>query len=75
MGALKYKSLRGMPDILPEEMAVMRWVEDKARDVFQTFGYGEIRMPLLEETEVFTRSIGEDTDKPAEGFISSLAPH
>ncbi len=62
MGELKYKSLRGMPDVLPEKAAVMRWVEDKARGVFHTFGYDEIRIPLLEETEVFTRSIGEDTD-------------
>ncbi len=61
-GALKYRSLRGMPDILPAEMAVRRWVEDTARDVFRTFGYGEIRTPFLEETDVFTRSIGEETD-------------
>ncbi|MFC1479828.1 histidine--tRNA ligase [Candidatus Omnitrophota bacterium] len=61
-GELKYKSLRGMPDISHEDAAVMCRVEDKAREVFRTFGYGEIRTPLLEETEVFTRSIGEDTD-------------
>ena len=59
-GELKYRSLRGMPDILPEDMAAMRWVEDKARDIFRIFGYREIRIPVLEETEVFTRSIGED---------------
>lgn len=58
----KYKALRGMPDVLPEDAVVTRWLEDKAREVFGTFGYGEIRTPLLEETEVFTRSIGEDTD-------------
>ncbi|MFQ5953093.1 MAG: histidine--tRNA ligase, partial [Candidatus Omnitrophota bacterium] len=51
-----------MPDILPEDAAVMRWVEDKAREAFAMFGYLEIRTPLLEESEVFTRSIGEDTD-------------
>ena len=58
----KYRSLRGMPDTLPKEASVIRWAENKAREVFRTFGYGEIRTPLLEETEVFTRSIGEDTD-------------
>ncbi|MDP8298621.1 MAG: ATP phosphoribosyltransferase regulatory subunit [Candidatus Tantalella remota] len=62
MGELKYRSLRGMPDIVPEDAAVVRWIEGKAREVFTAFGYGEIRTPLLEETEVFTRSIGEDTD-------------
>ncbi len=62
MGELKYRSLRGMPDIVPEEAAIVRWIEGKAREVFTSFGYGEIRTPLLEETEVFTRSIGADTD-------------
>lgn len=58
----KHRSLRGMSDIYSDEAATMRWVEEKARYVFGIFGYDEIRTPLLEETEVFTRSIGEDTD-------------
>jgi len=63
MGSVsKYRALRGMPDVLPEEAAKMRWVENTAEEVFRTFGFGEIRIPFLEETEVFTRSIGEDTD-------------
>ncbi|MEA3490037.1 MAG: histidine--tRNA ligase [Candidatus Omnitrophota bacterium] len=51
-----------MPDILPGDAAVMRWVEDEARTVFREFGYSEIRIPILEETDVFARSIGADTD-------------
>lgn len=51
-----------MPDILPEEANLMRQIENKAREIFLLFGFGEIRTPLVEETEVFTRSIGEDTD-------------
>ncbi|MCK4851527.1 MAG: histidine--tRNA ligase [Candidatus Omnitrophica bacterium] len=58
----KYHSLRGMPDIPPEEARLFRWVEDRAREVFGLFEFSEIRTPLLEETEVFKRSIGEDTD-------------
>ena len=58
----KYRSLRGMVDLLPEDMERISWLEEKSRKTFQVFGYGEIRTPLLEETEVFTRSIGEDTD-------------
>ncbi len=58
----QYRSLRGMPDILSEDAAAMRWIENVAREVFKIFGYKEIRTPLLESTEVFTRSIGEDTD-------------
>jgi histidyl-tRNA synthetase len=62
VGELKYRSLRGMPDILPDQAEAARRVEKKAKEVFDIFGYREIRTPLLEETEVFTRSIGEDTD-------------
>jgi len=58
----KYRSLRGMPDILPDESVVYRWIEEKARQIFDIFEFHEIRTPVLEDTEVFTRSIGEDTD-------------
>ncbi|MBU1084133.1 MAG: histidine--tRNA ligase [Candidatus Omnitrophica bacterium] len=57
-----YKALRGMPDILPEEAAAFGIVEERARKVFRIFEFVEIRTPLLEETEVFVRSIGKDTD-------------
>jgi len=58
----KYRSLRGMPDILPEEAAAFHMVEDKARKIFRMFEFSEICTPILEETTVFVRSIGEDTD-------------
>lgn len=61
-GTPKYKALRGMPDILPEEAAMIRWLQDKAEGIFRLFGYSEIKTSLLEDTEVFTRSIGEHTD-------------
>jgi len=51
-----------MPDIPPEEAVLFHWVEDRAREVFGLFEFSEIRTPFLEETEVFTRSIGEETD-------------
>lgn len=60
--SLKYKSLRGMPDILPEDAVLMLKIEETARKVFRLFGFKEFRPPILEETEVFTRSIGADTD-------------
>jgi len=63
MGAeLKYKSLKGMPDILPEKSQIIREIEEEVRSIFRKFGYGEICTPLLEDTEVFTRSIGAYTD-------------
>jgi len=58
----RYRSLRGMPDVLPAVAGRVRRIEREADEVFRTFGFGEIRIPVLEETEVFTRSIGEDTD-------------
>lgn len=62
MGELKYRSLRGMPDLLPGQAQRARLIEDKAKKVFDIFGFEEIRTALLEETEVFIRCIGQDTD-------------
>jgi histidyl-tRNA synthetase len=56
------KAIRGMRDILPPETARWQWVESVAREVFDLYGYREIRLPLLERTELFARSIGEETD-------------
>lgn len=54
--------LRGMNDVLPDEAHWWRRVESAARDVFARYGYGEIRVPLLERTALFKRAIGEYTD-------------
>jgi histidyl-tRNA synthetase len=51
-----------MPDIVPGESDLFHFVEEKARETFRLFEFAEIRTPYLEETEVFTRSIGEATD-------------
>jgi len=51
-----------MPDITPEEAGLFKWIEDRARETFRLFEFSEIRTPFLEETEVFVRSIGQDTD-------------
>jgi len=51
-----------MNDILPEESATWRLVENVVREVIETYGYREIRLPILERTEVFARAIGEVTD-------------
>ncbi|HTL48520.1 MAG TPA: histidine--tRNA ligase [Verrucomicrobiae bacterium] len=60
--AAKYQSFPGMDDILPGEVEKWQWVEEKARTFFEARGYREIRTPILEPTELFTRSIGESTD-------------
>ena len=60
--AEKIQSIRGMHDILPEESARWQWFETTVRETVQSYGYSEIRMPVLEMTDLFCRSIGEVTD-------------
>ncbi len=55
-------AIRGFNDILPEEVGKWQFVEQTAREVFEGFGFDEIRIPILEKTELFTRGIGEATD-------------
>ena len=56
------RSLRGMRDVLPEEARRWRVVEDAIVDVLERFAYEEVRLPLLEATDLFSRSIGAATD-------------
>ena len=51
-----------MNDILPEVSGTWRYLESVVQDIVQSYGYAEIRLPLLEHTELFKRSIGEVTD-------------
>ncbi len=55
-------SVKGMRDILPPSSAVWNQVEAAARRIFFRFNYQEIRTPILEETALFARSVGEETD-------------
>jgi histidyl-tRNA synthetase len=59
---LEIATIKGFKDILPHETALWQWVEAEARGVFNAFGFKEIRTPILEKTELFSRSIGQDTD-------------
>ncbi len=56
------QAIRGMHDILPEQSPYWHWLESKARQVLGAYGYQEIRLPIVEKTELFKRSIGEVTD-------------
>jgi histidyl-tRNA synthetase len=60
--ANKYQSVRGFNDVLPADAAAWQFVHDTAARVFAAYGYAEIRLPVLERTELFERSIGEGTD-------------
>ena len=58
----KIQAIRGMNDILPDQTPVWQYVESTVRKVLSQYGYQEIRMPIVEQTELFKRSIGEVTD-------------
>ena len=62
MASKKIQSIRGMKDVLPDEALSWESFEDTVHDWLHTFGYRNIRMPILESTELFKRSIGEVTD-------------
>ena len=57
-----YRSVRGMVDVLPEDSALWQQLEGVAAAVLQQYGYQEIRLPIIESTQLFSRSIGEVTD-------------
>ena len=59
---MKIKALNGFKDIMPGDVHLWRQVEQSARTVLERFHFAEIRVPVLEKTELFSRSIGADTD-------------
>lgn len=59
---MNIQAIKGVKDILPGEVEVWQYIENKARTLFETYGFSEIRVPVFEYTELFSRSIGETTD-------------
>src|SRR5690242_10559832 len=70
----KFQAIRGTRDLLPPETALWNRVEETARQVFGTFGFGEIRPPIFEETELFVRSVGAETDVGKEMWYTFQDP-
>jgi len=60
MGTIQ--AIKGMNDLLPDQIHWWQKLETTARELLETFGYRELRTPLLEKTDLFARSIGESTD-------------
>jgi histidyl-tRNA synthetase len=58
----KFQAIRGTRDLLPPETELWNRAEQTAHEVFATFGYGEIRLPIFEPTELFARAVGGETD-------------
>lgn len=59
---MKLKAIRGMNDILPDVSGTWRYLEQVVQRIVRSYGYDEIRLPILEYTDLFRRSIGEVTD-------------
>ena len=59
---MKYTALQGTKDLLPEDSFKWKYIEEKIREVLSLYNYKEIRTPIFEQTELFKRSIGQDTD-------------
>ncbi len=59
---MKFQAIKGVRDILPPESALWSRVEQTAREVFGTFAFDEIRLPIFEQTDLFARSVGQETD-------------
>src|ERR1700735_5541619 len=57
-----FRAIKGTRDILPPDSVLWNWFEQTARGVFETYGFRDIRTPAFEETEVFARAIGAETD-------------
>src|SRR5260370_6471117 len=67
----KFQAIKGTRDLLPPETELWNRVEQTAREVFGTFGFGEIRPPILEEYALFSRSVGEESDIVAKELLIS----
>ena len=58
----QFRAIKGTRDILPPDSALWNWFEQTARNTFESYNFREIRLPIFEETELFARSVGSDTD-------------
>jgi histidyl-tRNA synthetase len=58
----QFRAIRGTRDILPPDSALWNWLERIAREAFEVYSFREIRTPILEQTDLFARAVGADTD-------------
>jgi histidyl-tRNA synthetase len=58
----QFRAIKGTRDILPPDSALWNWFEQTAREVFETYGFRDIRLPIFEETQLFARAVGIETD-------------
>jgi histidyl-tRNA synthetase len=70
----QFQAIRGTRDLLPPDTALWNRVEQTAHEVFTTYGFGEIRSPIIEPTELFARAVGGDTDIVSKEMFSFTDP-
>jgi histidyl-tRNA synthetase len=58
----QFRAIKGTRDILPPDSALWNWFEQSAREVFESYNFRDIRTPIFEETSLFARAVGTDTD-------------
>jgi histidyl-tRNA synthetase len=58
----QFRAIKGTRDILPPDSALWNWFEQAARGAFESYNFGDVRVPIFEETALFARSIGQETD-------------
>ena len=66
----QFRAIKGTRDILPPDSALWNWFEHTAREVFESYNFGEIRLPIFEETALFARSIGDRNRRCFQGDVS-----
>jgi histidyl-tRNA synthetase len=71
---MKFQAIKGVRDILPPDSVLWNSVEQTASEVFGTFGFAEIRLPIFEPTDLFARSVGQETDIVSKEMFSFWDP-
>ena len=71
----QFRAIKGTRDILPPDSALWNWFEQTARNTFESYNFREIRLPIFEETELFARSVGTDTDIVSKEMFTFNAGH
>ena len=59
---MKPRTIRGINDLLPDNLGTWKYLEEKVIQIVESYGFNEIRLPIMERMELFKRSIGEGTD-------------
>ena len=72
---MEYKAQRGTVDILPKDQNLWNYVQQQCFDVARSFGYSYIETPIFEDSRIFERTVGEDTDIVEKEIISTFEKH